>query len=331
MVRTIEAVSFVSPRCRAPNEAARGRKKTCRAALYGEKRDVMGKGTAILGFLLSFALGMATMFGIDSASVGGGHIAKDSAAAAPAGGAWTDEASPVAVSSKDPSWGNRNALVTIVEFSDFQCPFCSRVNPTLDALKKKYGPDKLRIVWKHAPLVHKAAKPLHAAAAAVYEVAGADAFWKFHDAAFTNAKADAAGIEKMAVAAGADAAKFKAALAAGMKKVEEDIALSRVAGVRGTPGFLINGEVLSGAQPQNKFEAVVDKHLALAQSLVAAGTPADQVYVAASKKNFKAAAAPAPRKPPAPVGPVYIAAADHSPRKGPKAAKVTFMEFLDFQ
>lgn len=292
----------------------------------------MGKGTVIIGFLLSFALGMATMYGIDSASVGGEHIAKDTAAnAAPAGGAWSDAAAPVPVTSKDPTWGNRSALVTIVEFSDFQCPFCTRVNPTLAALKKKYGPDKLRIVWKHAPLVHKAAKPLHAAAAAVHAVAGDEAFWKFHDAAFKNPKANAAQIEQMAVAAGADAAKFKAALPAGMKKVEEDIALSRTAGVRGTPGFLINGEVLSGAQPQPKFEAMVDKHLKQAEALVAAGTPKDQIYVAASKKNFKAAAAPAPRKPPAPVGPVYIASADYSLRKGPKAAKVTIMEFLDFQ
>lgn len=292
---------------------------------------MFGKGITILGFLLSFGAGMALMYVIDSSSGGGDEISKDTASEELApGAAWSDSESPIPVSSKDPTWGNRSALVTIVEFSDYQCPFCSRVNPTLDALKEKYGPDKVRIVWKHAPIVHKNAKNIHAASAVVHELGGNDAFWKFHDAAFKNGKASEAQIEEMVTAVGVDAAKFKAKMKDGLQKVEEDLALATKVGIRGTPGFLINGELLSGAQPLPKFEAAVQKALAQAEGLVKKGTKADAVYVAASKANFKVEP-PKKREPPKPVGPVYVALADYSPRKGPKHAKVTVMEFLDFQ
>src|SRR5438552_1915346 len=109
----------------------------------------LNTGVAIIGFVLCFFAGMALMWGVDQHKLKNGGITADSASG---GATWSDEESPVPVSSKDPVWGNRTALVTIVQFSDFQCPFCSRVEPTVDQIKTTYGPDKVRIVWKHEPL-----------------------------------------------------------------------------------------------------------------------------------------------------------------------------------
>src|SRR6187402_3263671 len=74
----------------------------------------------------------------------------------------------VPVTPADPQWGNVDAPVTLVEVSDFECPFCARVQPTLEALKRHYGPQQLRLVWKHRPLpFHQSARPAHEVAAAV--------------------------------------------------------------------------------------------------------------------------------------------------------------------
>ena len=76
-----------------------------------------------------------------------------------------------------------------MQFSDFQCPFCSKVEPALDQAKTMYGPDKIRIVWKNKPLpFHPNAKPAAEAAMGVFALKGNDAFWKFHDTAFKNAE-----------------------------------------------------------------------------------------------------------------------------------------------
>ena len=143
--------------------------------------------------------------------------------------------------SDDPVWGNRNAPVTIVIFSDFQCPFCSRVEPTLDQVKSTYGPDKVRLVWKSQPLpFHDKAKPASEAAQVVFALKGSEAFWKFHKSAFTNQKdLGPESFEKWAVAAGVDAAAFKKELASGKhkKKVDEDQQLANKVGANGTPAF----------------------------------------------------------------------------------------------
>ena len=84
-------------------------------------------------------------------------------------------------------WGKRDAPVTIVQYSDFQCPYCSRVEPTMDQVKSTYGPDKVRIVWKNYPLpFHQNAKPAAEAAQGVFALGGNDAFWKWHDTDFKN-------------------------------------------------------------------------------------------------------------------------------------------------
>ena len=295
----------------------------------------MNKGTAIVGFLLSFLAGMFFMWGLDR-----GKGAEISAEGTAAGGV-DQSAASVPVTAKDPSWGKPDAPVTIVEISDFQCPFCSRVGPTLKQIKDTYGPDKVRIVWKHNPLpFHKEARPAHEAAATVFALGGSDAFWKFHDLAFANQKAlTEENIEKWAVESGVDKAKFKEAYGAKKyaSKVDEDMAVAQKIGATGTPAFRINGVTLSGAQPVDKFKEIIDQQLAEAKKLVASGTKPADVYVALTNKNQQA-------QPDAPAKKQAKAAEEEDdksvwkvpvfpddPIRGPKDALVTMIVFSEFQ
>ena len=171
----------------------------------------MNKGTAIVGFLLCFLAGMGLMWGIDRGGVGreGAAItASNEYVDAP----FSDEDAAVPVSSKDPMWGSRTAPVTMVVFSDFECPFCSKVEATINQVKQKYGPDKVRVLWKNNPLpFHKNARPAALAAETVFRLGGSKAFWKFHELAFANQRAlTPENFEQWAVQAGVDKAKFKA-------------------------------------------------------------------------------------------------------------------------
>ncbi len=295
----------------------------------------MNKGTAIVGFFISFLAGMFLMWGIDKREAPG--IEAEGSAS---NSAVPDQsAASVPVSSKDPQWGKPNAPVTIVEISDFQCPFCSRVGPTLKQIKDKYGPDKVRIVWKHNPLpFHKQARPAHEAAATVFALAGSDAFWKFHDSAFANQQGlSDENFEKWAAEAGVDRAKFKAAYSSKKyaAKVDEDLAMSKKVGATGTPAFRINGVTLSGAQPVEKFTEVIDAQLAEAKKLVASGTKPSDVYVTLTNKNQVAQPAqPDKPKPDAEeedksVWKVLVQ--DDDPVRGPKDALVTMIVFSEFQ
>jgi protein-disulfide isomerase len=295
----------------------------------------MNKGTAIVGFLLSFIAGMFLMWGADRRS--GGDIRAEGTSS----GSVDHSAASVPVSPGDPVWGKADAPVTIVEISDFECPFCSRVVPTLKQIKETYGPDKVRLTFKHSPLpFHKAARPAHEAAATVMGVAGSEAFWKFHDLAFGSQKAlTEENFEKWAVASGADAAKFKAAFSAKKyaSKVDDDLAFAKKVGASGTPAFRINGITISGAQPFDKFKEVIDAQLVEAQKLVASGVKASDVYVQLTNKNFSAPADKGedkkPKKDPEEedksVWKVPVLADD--PVKGPKDALVTIIEFSDFE
>jgi protein-disulfide isomerase len=292
----------------------------------------MNKGTAIVGFFMCFLAGMFLMWGIDRSK--GVGIEAETAA-----GEVDHSASPIPVTSKDPTWGNADAPVTIVEFSDFQCPFCSRVGDTINQIKKTYGPDKVRIVWKHQPLpFHQQARPAHEASATVFAVAGSEAFWKFHDLAFQNQRnLTEDNFEKWAAESGADVAKFKEAYKAKKHaaKVDEDQALAQKVGATGTPAFRINGVTLSGAQPFEKFKETIDQQLAEAQKLLAAGTAKNQIYVELTKKNAQVSDKPAQQQKQQEQAedktiwnvPVY----DDDPMKGPKDALVTIVEWSEFQ
>ncbi|MCL2778661.1 MAG: thioredoxin domain-containing protein [Polyangiaceae bacterium] len=297
----------------------------------------MSMGVAIVGFLLCFLAGAALMWGYDSHRMKtAGVIAADTSSGGMGSATWSDADSPIPVSSKDPIWGNRYAPVTVVIFSDFQCPFCARVEPTIDQVKSTYGPDKVRIVWKNQPLpMHDKARGAAEAAMTVFALKGSEAFWKFHDLAFQNQQAlGPDNYEKWAVAAGVDPSAFKTALAAktASAKVAEDQQLATKVGVNGTPAFRINGVELTGAQPFDKFKAVIDQELGKAQAKIASGTAKDRVYVETSKENFKAAPAKQEKESEREDSTtVWKVPVGNSPFLGRPDAPVTIVVFSDFQ
>jgi len=160
-----------------------------------------------------------------------------------------------------PAKGPSDAWVTLVEISDFQCPYCSRVVPTLKELKEKYAND-LRIVYKYNPLpFHNRAKPAAKAAECAREQGK---FWEMHDALFAGQKdLEDQSLENYAKSVGADVGKWKACYASNKydSRIDADQSLSGTFGARGTPAFFINGRFLSGAQPATAFQAVIDEEL----------------------------------------------------------------------
>lgn len=160
-----------------------------------------------------------------------------------------------------PSKGPIDAKVTVVEFSDYQCPFCDRVQGTLDELRKKYG-NKVRWVYKNLPLnFHPEAKPSAYAALAAHKQGK---FWEYHDALWKNqATLGEKTYVKIAQDLKLDMAKFNKDRASDEVKqqVEADLADAETVGARGTPHFVINGEAMSGALPADAFSRVIDTKL----------------------------------------------------------------------
>jgi protein-disulfide isomerase len=295
-------------------------------------------GVAIIGFFLCFLAGVSVMWGYDQHRLRKGEITADSAETASAGGAWDDNDSPVPISSKDPMVGKRDALITIVQYSDFQCPYCSRVEPTMDQVRSTYG-DKVRVIWKNNPLpFHNNAKPAAEAAQGAFALGGNDAFWKWHDTAFKNQGAlGADSYVKWATDAGVkDIAGFKAGLDSHKwaDKVDADLNAGKAAGVQGTPAFFVNGIFINGAQPFDNFKKTIDQELAKAQAKLAAGTPKNRIYVEMSKENKKNAPAAAKEddaEEKEDTRTVFKVPVGSSPQLGSPNALVTIIEFSDFQ
>jgi protein-disulfide isomerase len=165
-----------------------------------------------------------------------------------------------------PVRGAANAPVTIVEFSDFHCPFCKRVLPTLKDLEAKYG-DKVKLVFRDFPIeqLHPGARKAHEAARCASEQGK---FWAYHDVLFDKAPQTSANdLKADAREVGLDLAKFDQCVASGKHKelVQKDIDEGTRLGVNGTPAFFINGVALSGAQPLDTFMSVVERELARAR------------------------------------------------------------------
>jgi protein-disulfide isomerase len=167
---------------------------------------------------------------------------------------------------KSPVKGPNDAWVTIIEVSDFQCPFCGRVNPTLKEVQQKYGND-VRVVFKHNPLsFHPRAMPAAMAASCAQDQGK---FWELHDKMFGNQQQlEDANLEAYAKEAGVDVGKWKSCVAGGAHKgaIENDQRTAMSLGANGTPAFFINGRFLSGAQPFPAFDALVGEELKKAQS-----------------------------------------------------------------
>ncbi len=157
--------------------------------------------------------------------------------------------------------GPAGAPVTIIEFSDFQCPFCGRVNPALEKAKETYG-DKLRIVFRQFPLnIHPQAPK---AAEAALCAGDQGKFWEMHDALFADQqKLAVPDLKAKSAALGLDSAKFDACLDGGVKaaQVAQDLADGQKAGVSGTPAMFINGRFVSGAVPFEDLAKVIEDEL----------------------------------------------------------------------
>jgi protein-disulfide isomerase len=179
----------------------------------------------------------------------------------------------------DPSWGPVDAPVTIIEFSDFQCPFCHRFwSETLPQIRQEYE-GKVRFVYRDFPLVsiHEWAQKAAEAAECADDQ---KMFWEYHDLIFGNQDAlseqlNAEGLDGVlatfqsyAADVGLDTSVFNECLDSGKytSEVQKDVQDGQSYGVTGTPAFFINGQLVSGAQPFASFKTVIDAALGQAET-----------------------------------------------------------------
>ena len=161
--------------------------------------------------------------------------------------------------------GNRNAPVQIVEFSDVQCPYCSRFQPTANQIMEEYG-DQVAWVYKHFPLdqLHPQARPGAEASECIAEQAGDEGFFTFLDGLFADQLNLGAELyQKLAGEIGVNLDKFNDCVATGkyQSKVEADYQQGVKAGVTGTPGSFINGNLVKGAVPFESLKQIIDSEL----------------------------------------------------------------------
>jgi protein-disulfide isomerase len=221
--------------------------------------------------VLAIALGAVGIFALGMyahSRVAGGGSNNAAAAAPPAqanSGAQAGAPAKVQVSpDDDPSQGPQDALVTMIEFADFQCPYCGRFHAqTLPLILKEYG-DRIRLVYRDFPLtsIHQYAEKAAEAGECAHEQ---DKFWEYHDVMYLNQTAlDRESLGRYAQNAGLDMAKFNSCLDSGKyaTEVAADLQAGAAAGVRGTPAFFVNGQLISGAQPYSVFKAAIDAALA---------------------------------------------------------------------
>jgi protein-disulfide isomerase len=162
-----------------------------------------------------------------------------------------------------PAKGPTSAPVTIVEFSDFECPYCSKVGPTLTKVKEEYG-DRVRLIFRHYPLtnIHKNAQK---AAEASLCAAEQSKFWEMHDSMFANQKKlSLEGLKELAGTVGLELEEFSTCLQSNKytAAVQRDLRDGMKIGVTGTPHFFVNGRPMSGAVSFEKISATIEEELA---------------------------------------------------------------------
>ncbi len=178
----------------------------------------------------------------------------------------------------NPMRGPKDAPVQIIMWSDYQCPFCARVEGTMTQIRTSYG-DKVAIVFRDFPLsFHNRAQKAAEAAGCAFEQ---DKFWEMHDKLFANQQAlEPANLDQYATELQLDMPKFKECLDSGKRapEIAADMKAGQAVGVSGTPAAFINGRFVSGAQPYENFAKIIDEELARSQAKPAApgGTPTAQ-------------------------------------------------------
>jgi protein-disulfide isomerase len=228
----------------------------------------------------------------------------------------------VDVNAEDAIEGPAEALVTMVVFSEYECPFCAKVEPTLSAIMAKY-PGKVRRVFKHSPLpFHQNARGASVAAMCAQDQGK---FWQYGAKLFANQKAlKAEDLELYATQEGLDVAAFKACVTSDKHnaRIDADLELAAKVTARGTPNVFINGRKVQGAKPEAEFVEIVDEELKKAEAIVAKGIAPNAVYAEIIKngKVFE----PLEEK-------VNAFNLDNSAILGKKTAKIVIVEFSDFQ
>lgn len=222
-----------------------------------------------------------------------------------------------------PRLGPDDALVTIVEFSDFECPFCRQVLPTLEKLRERF-PKDVRFVFKHLPLdFHERALPAARVAATIYEQGGDDAFWSATERLFEGSLDDDQLLD-VARSQGVPEKLAEGALEgnAGQQTIDRDLNLADDLGARGTPHFFINGRRLIGARPYAEFERMVLEAITAAKPVLDSGVLPSAYY-----EHLMATADPLG-------GPKKTAVrfdAENRPTRGPADAPVSLHVFSDFE
>ncbi len=165
--------------------------------------------------------------------------------------------------------GAKNAKVTLIEYSDFECPYCKQYHDTVEQALRDY-PNDVRLVYRHFPLsFHQNAEKEAEASECVAELGGNNAFWAFHDYVFQKTTSNGTGfaLDQLSVAAkqaGVDPTKFQNCLDSGKyaAKVAQDESEGSAAGVTGTPSTFVNGTILEGAVPYAQLKSAIDAALA---------------------------------------------------------------------
>ncbi len=228
-----------------------------------------------------------------------------------------------------PVRGPADAPITIVAFTDFECPYCARAVTILEAVRARYR-DQIRLVLRHNPLpYHEHAAAAHEAAEEARAQGGDDAFWAMHDRLFAFRDLSDAKLVRYARALDLDVARFELALRdrRHRERVEADVALGRTFGVSGTPTFFINGRKLTGAKPPEAFAALIEPLLVEARERLAAGTPPGALYdVVTAEGATEAVETPrGPRRVDPPTVP------EHAPRRGATEPELVVQVFSDFE
>jgi protein-disulfide isomerase len=187
--------------------------------------------------------------------------------------ALTSPTAPVELT-RSPVRGNRDAPVVLVEFADYQCPYCQKIHPDLEKLQKEYG-NRLALVYKDYPL------PMHPYAQKAAEAARCAGvqgkFWEFHDMLFAGKKLQPADLKEQAHTLNLNEQQFDKCIVEGLEAadVEKDAAEARSLGITGTPSFFINGHFFSGVLSYAALRDMVEQQLATSPTLARRITPVD--------------------------------------------------------
>jgi len=187
---------------------------------------------------------------------------------APTGMPGHDPNATVTITNDDHIRGNPDAKISLVEFSDYECPFCARFHPTAQQIVDDYD-GQVNWVYKHFPLnsIHPKAQKFAEGSECANELGGNDAFWAYTDAIFANQRVALTGLADIASQIGLDSTAFQTCLDSGRHagKVNAQLAEAQAAGGRGTPySIIVSGDTripVSGAQPLAQVKAIIDSLL----------------------------------------------------------------------